>query len=91
MDRFDVIFEGSKVSIDYHFCRGVVLGEMNDTHGYSFREAKKIVVQHLEAELQVWRVMSFKEWRRANHPTEKEMYEDMDRAGSLYDLVDEYK
>ena len=80
MNRFDVSFLGSQVSIDYHFCRESDCFGTDDSHGYSFDEAKEIVVSHLESELSAWRAMSSEDWRRGNHPSEKEMYEDMDRA-----------
>ena len=78
MNRFDVIFDGSKVSIDYHFCRDHDCFGTNDSHGFSFKEAKEVVVKHLEEELKTWRSTFYEEWRRNNHPTEEEVYEDME-------------
>ena len=91
MERFDVIFKGPSVSIDYHFCRDIDCFGTDETHGNSFDEAKEAVISHLKRELETWRGMSYEEWKRTNYPTEKEMDEDMDRAESLYDLVEEYK
>ena len=83
MDRFDVVFSGGSIRIEYHFC------EEDDTHGSSFDEAKEIVVSHLEQRLKIWRAMSFEAWRRSNHPTEKEMYEDMSVAEDIYAMEEE--
>ena len=71
MDRFDVIFSEGNVKIEYHSY------EEDGTHGSSFDEAKEIVIRHLEQRLEIWRAMSFEDWRRSHHPTEGEMYEDM--------------
>ena len=80
MDRFDVIFRSGRILIDYHFCRNTDCFGTDDTHGYSFNEAKEVVVRYFERELETWRAMSFEDWSRNNHPTEKEMYEDMSVA-----------
>ena len=84
MDRFDVTFSSSPISIDYHFCREDDCFGTNDTHGYSFDEAKEVVVHKLRMRLEAWLNMSFEDWRRDMHPTEKEMDEDMDRAQGFY-------
>ena len=76
MHRFDVTLGKSGVSIDYHVCREGI----DNNHGYSFDEAKKALIRHIEAELEFWRAMSYERWRRNYHPTEKEMDEDMDMA-----------
>ena len=76
MDRFDVIFGEKEVAIDYHFCREDDCFGTNDTHGYTFHEAKKIVVSHLKERLEEWQAMSLEGWRRNNRPTEEEMDED---------------
>ena len=83
MNKFDVTFSGSGTSIDYHFCRDPDCFGTSDAHGYSFDEAKEVVVRHLERELETWRAMSSEDWRRNNHPTEKEMDEDMSMAEDL--------
>ena len=84
MGRFDVVFREEDVRIDYHFCRENDCFGTDETHGYSFDKAKEVVVSHLETRLKIWRTMSFEAWRRNNHPTEKEMYGNMDRAEALY-------
>ena len=89
MDKFDVTFAGTGVSIGYHFCREEDCHGTNDTHGYSFDEAKKVVVHYLERELGIWRGLSPERWRRNYHPTEKEMNEDMSVAEDLYALGEE--
>ena len=90
MDKFDVTFcKGNGTSIDYHFCREVGCHGTDDTHGYTFDEAKEVVVRSLERELKSWRAMSFEEWRRYTHPTEKEMNEDMSMVEDLYALEEE--
>ena len=60
MDKFDVTFLQRKlaISIDYHFCREVDCHGTNDTHGYTFDEAKEVVVRYIERELKTWRAMS---------------------------------
>ena len=80
MSRFDVIYKSGGTSMAYHFCRAADCFGTDDTHGYSFDEAKEVVVRHLETTLETWRAMSFEDWRRNNHPTKEEMDEDMDLA-----------
>ena len=89
MGRFDVIFKGSETSIDYHFCRDPDCFGTNEDHGYSFDEAKEVVVRELEMKLKLWRAMSFEAWRRSTHPTEKEMYEDLSVAEDIYAMEEE--
>ena len=84
MDKFDVVFDGGSIRIEYHFCREDDCFGTDETHGYSFDEAKEIVIHRLDVGLEVWRTMSLKAWKRNNHPTEKEMNEDTDRAEALY-------
>ena len=92
MDRFDVISGLPRVSIDYHFCRDEECFGTSGTHGYSFDEAKEVVISQLERQLRDWRAMSFEDWRRNNHPTEKEMDEDLSKIeqGTGYIVWDEY-
>ena len=85
MHRFDVTLGKSGVSIDYHVCRE----EADNNHGYSFDEAKKVVIGLIEEELEVWQAMSFENWRRNYHPTEKEIDEDMAMEEDLLALREE--
>ena len=84
MDKFDVVFDGGSIRIMCHFCKEDGCFGTNETHGYSFDEAKEIVIHRLDVELEVWRTMSLKDWRRNKYPTEKEMYGDMNRAEARY-------
>ena len=89
MGRFDVVFSEGSVWIDYHFCRENDCFGADETHGYSFDKAKEVVICHLKKELKVWRAMSAETWRRSNHPTEKEMYEDLSVAEDIYAMEEE--
>lgn len=66
-ERFDVVYEGGGVLIGYHFCRewdGGVLGcYTNPDHGYSWQDAKKQVIQHLESQIEHWKMLTFDEWK----------------------------
>ena len=89
MGGFDVVFSEGSVRIDYHFCRENDCFGADETHGYSFDKAKEVVVSHLEKRLEIWRTTPFEAWRRNNHPTEEEMYGDMDRAEDIHALEQE--
>ena len=83
MDRFDVVFSGGSIRIEYHHHKE------DGTHGSSFDEAKEIVINHLERRLKIWRDMSFEAWKRSRHPTEEEMYEDLSVAEDIYAMEEE--
>jgi hypothetical protein len=62
--RFDVIYRGDRVSVDYHFCRewdaeGGCYGT-NPHHGCSFEEAKASVAEWHEDQAKRWREMTYK-------------------------------
>lgn len=64
--RFDVIYEGMGTRIDYHFCRqwddeGGCYGTRQD-HGYSFEEAKQVVIDQLQSEIDHWRALTYDKW-----------------------------
>ena len=66
-NRFDVIYDEKGVHIDYHFCREWVGDEgcygTNDTHGFSFEEAREHLVKWYEEEVVRLRKMTLEQWQ----------------------------
>lgn len=64
--RFDVIYKGNDVSIDYHFCRGWD-GDRgcygtNPDHGLTFDDARREVANHYRGLTASWDEITYEQW-----------------------------
>lgn len=64
--RFDVIYKGDEVRIDYHFCREWDGDQgchgTNPNHGCTFDEAKGEVARWHRQQAERWEKLSYSDW-----------------------------
>jgi hypothetical protein len=68
--RYDVVYDVNGPILTFHFCRewdenGGCYGT-NPDHGFTFEEAKEIVLEHYSSLLNQWKEMSEEEWLNEN-------------------------
>jgi hypothetical protein len=69
--RFDVIYGPDGIRLDYHFCRewdgeeGGCYGT-NPNHGFSFDEAKEVIVSHYKNLVLGWETKTLEQWEKDN-------------------------
>lgn len=66
-NRYDIVYDGGKCSITFHFCRewdeyGEGCYGTNPTHGFTFEEAKKQVVEFYMRRVNDWSHLTEKQW-----------------------------
>ena len=65
--RYDVIYDNGRCDITFHFCRewnehGEGCYGTNSTHGFSFEDAQKVVVEYYTRRANDWSTLTEKQW-----------------------------
>lgn len=66
-NRYDVVYDGGKCNISFHFCRewnehGEGCYGTDPTHGFTFEEAQKKVVEYYTRRANDWTTLTESSW-----------------------------